>query len=65
MNEQKVKMEVEMTEGQLHSFYNLCKAFQGAHFINIVVRKGGKDITFEADWLKNADYHVEPKGTVH
>lgn len=48
------EFEQSLTGPQRDSARSLRKALQGAHHVDVAVRKGGADFVFQADWLREA-----------
>ena len=46
--------EKKINELQKESIERLRKTLEWSHYANVVVRKDGQDIVFEADWLRDA-----------
>jgi hypothetical protein len=44
-----------LNELQKRSIAALLEAVKGAHYIDVMVRKGGKDLQFQADWLRHLE----------
>ena len=45
------KIEISLNDPQLESLIKLKQACKGAHFIDVMVRKDGKDLHFQIDYL--------------
>lgn len=51
--EAKGKIELPVNSAQADSIERLRKTIHGMHFANVTIRKDGKNIDFQIDWIKH------------